>query len=152
MVGEVDKEVAMEIFVFLVGLGCLVLFVWAIALFGKLVADRKYRRRSRPPKHSPSAPLKSKQQIVFKLPLVAAVAPRQLVAVKSPPVSSRVRLKSKKHQQYIRLANPVLKRLRDRFTVVQLPEALSILRKMNPYAFVSLATSHLWIDRILLVR
>jgi restriction system protein len=126
----------MEIFVFLIGLGCLVLLVWAVALSNKLVADRKYRRRSRPPKHSPSAPLKSKQQIVFKLPLVAAVQPRQLVALKSLPVSSRVRLKSKKHQRYIRLAELVLEQLRS--SEVQLQKALGILRKMNPYAFEEL--------------
>ncbi len=51
---------------------------------------------------------------------------------------SRVRLPSNKHQQYIRLADLVLKRLRDRSTVVELPEALGILRKMNPYAFEEL--------------
>ena len=128
----------MEIFVFLIGLGCLVLIVWAIALFSKLVADQKYQRQNRPQGRSPSAPSKSKQQIVVsKLPLVA-VQPRQLVALKSPSVPTRVRLKNKKHQQYIRLAEIVLKRLRDRSTIVQLPEALGILRKMNPYAFEEL--------------
>lgn len=61
-----------------------------------------------------------------------------MVALKQPPVSTRVRLPSNKHQQYIRLANFVLKRLRDRSTIVHLPEALGILRKMNPYAFEEL--------------
>ena len=32
----------------------------------------------------------------------------------------------------------MLKRLRDRSTVIQLPEALGILRRMNPYAFEEL--------------
>ncbi len=135
----------MEILAFLIGLGCLVLIVWAmaapavlgIALLNKLIADRKYRQQNRPERRSPSAPSKSKQQIVSKLPLVA-VAPRQLVALKSPPVSSRVRQTSNKHQQNIRRAELVLKRLRERSTVVQLPEALGILRKMNPYAFEEL--------------
>ena len=118
----------MEIFVFLIGLGCLVLFVWAIALFGKLVADRKYRRPNRPQGRSPSAPSEFTQQISSKLLLVAAVQPRQLVALKSPQVSSRVWLPSKKHRQYIRLAELVLKLLRDRSTVVPLPEVLLLTK------------------------
>jgi restriction system protein len=121
----------MEIFVFLFGLGCLVLFVWAIAFFSKLVADRKYRRPSRPQGRSPSAPPKSNQQIS-----PVAVQPRNVIALKRSPVSARVRLPSNKHQQYIRLAERVLEQLRS--GEVQLPKALGILRKMNSYAFEEL--------------
>ncbi|PSB30102.1 restriction endonuclease [Chlorogloea sp. CCALA 695] len=128
----------MEIFVFLIGLGCLVLIVWAIALFGKLVADRKYRRQNRPQRRSSSPPPESKQKIASEAPPLAAVQPSQVVALVQPPVSSRVRLPSNKHQQNIRRAERVLKRLREVSTVVQLPEALGILRKMNPYAFEEL--------------
>jgi hypothetical protein len=35
----------MEIFAFLIGLGCLVLIVWAIALFGSLVFGRQRRQQ-----------------------------------------------------------------------------------------------------------
>ncbi len=61
-----------------------------------------------------------------------------MVALKTSPVSTRLRLPSNKHQRYIRLADFVLKRLREVSTVVQLAEALGILRKMNPYAFEEL--------------
>ena len=53
-----------------------------------------------------------------------------------PPASNRVRLPSNKHQQNIRRAELVLKRLRS--GRVQLPKALGILRRMNPYAFEEL--------------
>lgn len=127
----------MEIFIFLIGLGCLVLIIWAIALLSKLVADQKRRRKNRPQGRSPSAPPESKQLIASKLPPVAG-QPRKVVALKQLPVSKRVRLPSKKHQQYIRQAALVLEQLRDQSTVVQLPKALGILRKMNPYAFEEL--------------
>ncbi len=126
----------MEIFGFLLGLGCLVLFVWAIALFGKLVADRKYRRPNRPQERSPSAPPKSNQQIASSELHPVAVQPRKVIALKTSPVSARVRLPSDKHQRYIRLAERVLEQLHS--GEVQLPKALGILRKMNPYAFEEL--------------
>ena len=122
----------------MIGLGCLVLLVWAITLLNKLIADRRYRRQNRPQRRLPSPPPESKQKIASEAPPFAAVQPSQVVALVQPPVSIRVRLPSNKHQQYIRLANSVLKRLRDRSTIVQLPEALGILRKMNPYAFEEL--------------
>ncbi len=59
-----------------------------------------------------------------------------MVALKRSPVSTRVRLPSDKHQRYIRLAALVLEQLRS--GEVQLPKALAILRKMNPYAFEEL--------------
>lgn len=136
----------MEIFAFLIGLGCLVLLVLAmppavrtatIALFNKLVADRKYRRQNRLQRRSPSPPPESKQQITSEFPPVA-VQTRKVVALKQPPDSARVRLPSNKHQQYIRLAELVIKRLRDRSIIVELPEAIATLRKMNPYAFEEL--------------
>ncbi len=126
----------MEIFVFLLGLGCLVLFVWAIALFGKLVADRKYRQHNRSQGRSPSAPPKYKQQIASSELHPLAVQPRKVIALKTSQVSARVRLPSTKHQRYIQQAELVLKRLRS--GEVQLPKALAILRKMNPYAFEEL--------------
>jgi restriction system protein len=125
----------MEIFAFLIGLGCLVLIIWAIALLNKLVADRKYRRPNRPQGRLLSAPPKSNQQIAFKLPPVA-VQPRKVIALKRSPVSARVRLPSNKHQQYIYLAERVLEQLHS--GEVRLPKALASLRKMNPYAFEEL--------------
>jgi restriction system protein len=126
----------MEILAFLIGPGCLVLIIWAIALLNKLIADRKYRRQNRPQRRSPSPPPESKQKIASEAPPLAAVQPSQVVALVQPPVSSRVRLPSNKHQQNIRRAELVLKRLRS--GGVQLPKALSILRRMNPYAFEEL--------------
>lgn len=114
----------------------LILIIWAIPLLNKSIADQKCRRQNRPQKRSPSAPPESKQQISSKLSPVAAVQPRKVVALKSPPVSTRVRLPSEKHQQYIRLAERVLEQLHS--GEVQLPKALAILRKMNPYAFEEL--------------
>ncbi len=126
----------MEILVFLLGLGCLVVIAWAIALFGKLVADRKYRRPNRPQERSPSAPPKSNQQIAASELHTVAAQPRKVIALKTSPVSARVRLPSNKHQRYIRLAERVLEQLRS--GAVQLLKALGILRKMNPYAFKEL--------------
>ena len=125
----------MEIFVFLIGLGCLVLVIWAIALTGKLITDRKSRRPKGALGRSLSPPPKFKQQAASKPPPVA-VQIRQVAALVQPPVSSRVRLPSNKHQQNIRRAELVLKRLRS--GGVQLPKALGILRRMNPYAFEEL--------------
>ena len=134
----------MEILAFLLGLGCLVLIIWAmaapavlgIALFSKLIADRKYRRQNKPQRRSPSPPPESKQKIASEAPPLAAVQLSQVVALVQPPASSRVRLPSNKHQQNIQRAELVLKRLRS--GEVQLPKALGILRKMNPYAFEEL--------------
>ena len=125
----------MEIFVFLIGLGCLVLFVWTIALFSKLIADTFGQRSNQPQGRSPSAPPKSNQQIASKLPPVA-VEHRKVVALKRSLISARVRLPNTKHQRYICLAERVLEQLRS--GEVQLPKALGILRKMNPYAFEEL--------------
>lgn len=64
---------------------------------------------------------------------VSPVLPRRVVALRQP-VSSRVRQTSSRHQQYIRLADSVLERLRDacggrerdhRITVIELPEAIA---------------------------
>lgn len=113
--------------------------VLGIALLNKLIADRKYRRQNRPRKRSPSPPAKSKQQIAASDPPPIAIIPTRpvvTVALKPPPVSSRVRLQCKKHQHYIRLAALVLEQLRS--GEVQLPKALAILRRTNPYAFEDL--------------
>ncbi|KJH69611.1 hypothetical protein UH38_22900 [Aliterella atlantica CENA595] len=58
------------------------------------------------------------------------------IALLQPPASTRVHLKSSRHQQYIQQANFVLEQLRS--GGVQLPKALYILRKMNSYAFEEL--------------
>lgn len=126
----------MEMFGFLIGLGCLVLIVWAIALFSSLVFGRKRRRQNQQQGRSPSVPPESTPKISLKLPPVATVQPRKVIALKRPPISTRVRSPSLKHQQYIRQAELVLERLRS--GEVQLPKALGILRKMNPYAFEEL--------------
>lgn len=127
----------MEILGFLFGLGCLVLIAWAIALLGDLVFGRKPRQQNRqPPPHThPEHQSRNSSQPTTVTP---PVPPRRVIALREPLVSTRVRLPSSRHQHYIRLANSVLKRLRDRITVVELPEALSILRRMNPYAFEEL--------------
>lgn len=123
----------MEIFVFLLGLGCLVLFVWAIAFIGSLISGWKYRRR--PQERSLPAPPEIRQQRIPASPPVA-FRPQKAIALKQPPVPTRVRLPSLKHQRYIRQATLVLEQLRS--GEVHLPKALGILRKMNPYAFEEL--------------
>ncbi len=127
----------MEILGFLLGLGCLILIAWAIALFGSLISGWKYRRRRRPQERSLSEPPEIRQQKVSASPPVA-VRLQKAIALKQLPDNARVRLPSLKHQRYIRQAELVLQRLREVSTVVQLPKALAILRKMNPYAFEEL--------------
>ena len=127
----------MEILAFLIGLGCLVLIVWAIALFGSLVFGRKRRARSRPHGQPPSPPPELRPPFSSQRSLLVTPVPgSKVIALKQAPASTRVCLPSKKHQQYIRLAALVLEQLRD--GEVQLPKALGILRKMNPYAFEEL--------------
>lgn len=125
----------MEILGFLFGLVCLVVIVWAIALFSSLVFGRKRQGRNRPQGRSLSVPPEIKQQRPSEPPPVA-VRPQKAIALKRTPVSTKVRLPSLKHQRYIRQADLVLKQLRS--GEVQLPKALAILRKMNPYAFEEL--------------
>jgi len=125
----------MEILAFLIGLGCLVLIVWAIAFIGSLVSGWKYRRRRRPQERAFSEPPEIRQQRPSEPPPVA-VRPQKALALKQPPAPTRVRLPSLKHQRYIRQADLVLEQLRE--GEVQLPKALAILRKMNPYAFEEL--------------
>ncbi|PSB27620.1 restriction endonuclease [Chlorogloea sp. CCALA 695] len=127
----------MEILAFLLGLGCLVLIVWAIALFGSLVFGRKRRARSRPHGQPPSPPPELRPPFSSQRSLLVTPVPgSKVIALKQAPASTRVCLPSKKHQQYIRLAVLVLEQLRS--GEVQLPKALAILRKMNPYAFEEL--------------
>ena len=131
----------MEILGFLLGLGCLILVAWAISILGGLVFGRKHRQQNRPQEPPSLTPPEiqernSSQSTITALPPPSA-PPRRVVTLRQP-TSTRVRQTSNTHQQYIRLADSVLKRLRDRIVVVQLPEALAILRKMNPYAFEEL--------------
>jgi len=131
----------MEILVFLLGLGCLILVAWAIALVTNAVFGRKRRQQNRhqePPSLTPpEIQERNSSQPTITASHAPSVPPRRVVTFRQP-ISTRVRQTSNRHQQYIRLADSVLKRLRDRITVVQLPEALGILRKMNPYAFEEL--------------
>ena len=130
----------MEILGFLFGLGCLVLIAWAISILGGLVFGRKRRQQNRhqqPPSSTPSKIQKrNSSQPTITAPPALSAPPRRVVTLRQSPVSSRVRLPSSRHQQYIRLAERVLEQLRD--GEVQLPKALGILRKMNPYAFEEL--------------
>lgn len=98
----------MEILGFLLGLGCLVVIVWAIALFGSLISGWKCRRQSRSQERSPSTPSEFKRRTAAsESPPVAPVQPRNVIALKRSPVSARVRLPSNKHQRYICLAELV---------------------------------------------
>lgn len=125
----------MEILVFLMGLGCLVLIIWAIALLAGAVFGRKRQQQNRqPPSPKPTKHLtRNPSQLTTAVP---PVPPHRVVVLRQPPASSRIRLKSDRHQQYIQQANLVLEQLRS--GEVQLPKALGILRRMNPYAFEEL--------------
>ena len=134
----------MEILGFLFGLGCLIVVAWAIALVAGAVFGRKHRQhrqQNRPPGQPSPNPTELRErnspQSTITVP-PTSTAPRRKVVALRQPASTRVRLPSSRHQQYIQLADSVLKRLSDRITVVQLPEAIAILRKMNPYAFEEL--------------
>ncbi|PSB30611.1 restriction endonuclease [Chlorogloea sp. CCALA 695] len=130
----------MEILGFLLGLGCLILVAWAISILGGLVFGRKRRHQNRPQEPPslthPEIQERNSSQPTITAPPPPSAPPRRVVTLRQPPVSTRVRLPSSRHQQYIRLAERVLKRLRS--GEVQLPKALAILRKMNPYAFEEL--------------
>ncbi len=127
----------MEIFGFLLGLGCLVLVTWAIALLGNIVFGRKHRRRTRSHEQPPTNILEFREQETPapNLP-VKPVSPRRVIVTEQPLAETRVRLPSSRHQHYIRLAAQVLYQLRS--TEVQLSKAIAILRKINPYAFEEL--------------
>ncbi len=127
----------MEIFGFLLGLGCLVLVTWVIALLGNAIFGRKRRRRMRSHEQPPTNILefRERETPAPNLP-VQPVSPRRVIATEQSLAETRVRLPSSRHQQYIRLAAQVLHQLRS--TEVQLPKAIAILRRMNPYAFEEL--------------
>jgi restriction system protein len=131
----------MKIVGFLLELGCLILVAWAIALVTDAVSGRKRRQQNRHQKPlsltPPEIQERNSLQPTITAPPPPSAPPRKVVALRQP-TSTRVRQTSNRHQQYIRLGDSVLKRLRDRITVVQLPKALGILRKMNPYAFEEL--------------
>ncbi len=131
----------MGIFGFLFGLGCLVLIAWVIAILGHVVFGRKRRQRNRPQQPpsltSPEIQERNSSQPTIAAPPTPTVPHRRVVALRQP-VSTLFRLPSSRYQQYIQLADSVLERLRDRIVVIQLPEAIAILRKMNPYAFEEL--------------
>ncbi len=112
----------------------------AIALVAGAVFGRKRRQQNRPqqpPSLTPPEIQERNSPSTIAAPLTPTVPRRKVVALRQP-ASTLFRLPSSRHQQYIQLADFVLKRLRDRIVVVQLPEALAILRKMNPYAFEEL--------------
>ncbi len=127
----------MEIFGFLLGLGCLVLVTWVIALLGNAIFGRKRRRRMRSHEQPPTNILEFRERETSapNLP-VQPVSPRRVIATEQSLAETRVRLPSSRHQHYIRLAAQVLKQLRS--NEVQLPKAIAILRQMNPSAFEEL--------------
>lgn len=125
----------MGILGFLFGIGCLVVIVWAIALLGALVFGRKRQQQNRHPPSPKPAEQQSRQRSQ-PTTVSTPVLPRRVVARRQPPVSTKVRLPSSRHQHYIQQANLVLEQLRS--GEVQLPKALGILRRMNPYAFEEL--------------
>ncbi len=106
----------MEILGFLFGLGCLVLIAWTISLLGGLVFGRKRPQQNRPQQSpSPTPPEIQERNLpsTIAAPLTPTVPRRKVVALRQP-ASTRVRFPSSRHQQYIQLADSVLKRLRDR--------------------------------------
>ncbi len=134
--GVVDTEAVMEILGFLLGLVCLVVIAWAIALLSHAVFGRKPRQPRRPPEQPPNTPEVRERETSALAPPLLPASPHQGILAQQPPVSTRVRLPNSRHQRYIRLASLVLKQLRS--SDVQLPKALFILRQMNPYAFEEL--------------
>ena len=129
----------MEILGFLLGLGCLVLIAWAITFVTGAVFGRKRRQQNRNQEPPSLKPLEIQKRNSSQPTITvshAPSAPPSRVAALRQPTSTRVRLPSSRHQRYIRLAERVLEQLRS--GEVQLPKALGILRKMNPYAFEEL--------------
>ena len=130
----------MEIFGFLFGLGCLVVIVWVIAFVGHAVfgcqRGQPHQRHEQPSPQTTKFRERNLPQPTIAAPPTSTVPRRRVVTLRQPPISTRVRLKSSRHQQYIRLAAHVLEQLRS--DEVQLPKALAILRRMNPYAFEEL--------------
>ncbi len=102
----------MGIFGFLFGLGCLVVIAWAIAILGGLVFGRKHRQPDQ--RHEQPSPMpteleeRKSPQPTITAPSTPAVPRRRVVALSLPPTSTRVRLRSSRNQQYIRLADVVL--------------------------------------------
>ncbi len=111
--------------------------MWGIAILGGLAFGRKRRQQNRPQEPPSLTPSEIQERNSAQSTITApSVPPRKVVTLRQPPVSTRVRLPSSRHQQYICLAERVLERLGS--GEVQLPKALGILRKMNPYAFEEL--------------
>ncbi|KJH69772.1 hypothetical protein [Aliterella atlantica] len=124
----------MGIFGFLFGLGCLVVIAWAIALLGHAVFGRKHWQQNRPQQPPSLAPPEIQERFGSPQPPIAVpptpTVPRRRVVALRQLVSTRVRLPSNWHQHYIRLADSVLERLRNRIVVVQLLEEIAILHQL----------------------
>lgn len=139
----------MEIIVFLF-VACCISFIgmiWAIGFFNPSSPKQKHQPKRRlsqqPPKN-----LASSEQEQNTAPLSqerdrsTSVIDRTAASKQALPISKlQARLPNPKHQRYIRDSHFVLHRLRSESNSVGLPRAISMLRKMNPYAFEELLLS-----------
>ena len=138
----------MGILTFLVGFYCLVLIAWVFGFFNSSTQPQKFRSKSQPHRQTPPKVLELKKRdttIVKPTPPRAplqnkitptsshTIAPRQSPAFKK----SRVQLPQDKHQQNIQRGDRVLQQLRSEATEVELPMAIAMLRRMNPYTALS---------------
>ncbi|MBW4639337.1 MAG: restriction endonuclease [Gloeocapsa sp. UFS-A4-WI-NPMV-4B04] len=138
----------MGIFTFLILLCWFILLTWAFGFFRTSTPSQKPQSKSQPPKQSsprvlepqerdttvskpnlPRAPLQNKTISTSN----RVIAPRQSPAFQK----SRTRL-TNKHQLNIQHGDRVLQQLRSKATPVELPMAIAMLRRMNPYAFEKL--------------
>ena len=138
----------MGIFTFLILLCWFILLAWAFGFFRTSTPSQKHQSKSQPPKQSSPRVLEPQERdtIVSKPNLPRAplqnktisssnrvIAPRQSPAFKK----SRTRL-TNKHQLNIQHGDRILQQLRSKATEVELPMAIAMLRRMNPYAFEEL--------------
>lgn len=138
----------MGILAFLVGFYCLVLIAWVFGFFNSSTQPQKFRSKIQPHRQTPPRILEFQERdttIVKPTPPRAQLQNKtistssRVIAPRQSPAFQKSRTRpANKHQLNIQHGKRVLQQLRSKATEVELPMAIAMLRRMNPYAFEEL--------------
>lgn len=138
----------MGILAFLVGFYCLVLIAWAFGFFNPSTQPQKFRSKSQLQRQTPPKVLELQERDTTIVKPTPPRAPLQnktistssrVIAPRQSPTFQKSRTRpTNKHQLNIKHGDRVLQQLRSKATSVELPMAIAMLRRMNPYAFEEL--------------
>ncbi len=134
--------------VFLAVLSSIILLAWAFGFFSRSTPSQKHRFKSRLPlPPAPKSPESQEQDATVSKPNFSRTLlqnktisiSNHTIAPRQPPVFKKSRTRpTNKHQLNIQHGDRVLQQLRSKASEVELPMAIAMLRRMNPYAFEEL--------------